>query len=68
MLIVSNGHGWEWRGTTKPAKEPLPGGTGYAVHEKLIPAILAIGRAHFTGMRELVEITRQTQSWMEEKL
>jgi len=66
MVIVSHWHGLEWRGTTSPDEEPFPGGTGYAVHEKLITAILATGSARFTGMRELTEIARSNLSWMEE--
>ncbi|MEO6052436.1 MAG: DUF2334 domain-containing protein [Chthoniobacterales bacterium] len=54
MLILSHYHGLEYSGTTSPDLTPLPGGTGYAVHEKLVPAILSSGEARFVGMRELL--------------
>ncbi|MEO8206308.1 MAG: DUF2334 domain-containing protein [Chthoniobacterales bacterium] len=55
MLILSHYHGLEYTGVTSPDLAPLPGGTGYAVHEKLVPAILASGQARFVGMRELLK-------------
>lgn len=42
MLLVSHCFGLEYLG-----------GTGYAVHEKLIPALKNTGRAEFIGMKEL---------------
>jgi hypothetical protein len=65
MLIVSHWHGLEWQRSTSPDEELFPLGTGYAVHEKLIPAILATGRARFTGMRELADIAHRTTSGRE---
>lgn len=52
MLILSHFHGLEYAGTTEghPAH---PQGTGYAVHELLLPALLADERAEFIGMKEL---------------
>jgi hypothetical protein len=52
MLIVSHYHGLEFSGVVD--REPAhPRGTGYAVHEKLIPALIKDGRAAFMGMEEL---------------
>jgi len=61
MLIVSHWHGLEHPRVTDPDKERFPKGTGYAVHEKLIPALLSSGRARFTGMRELLRDFRQDE-------
>jgi len=66
LMIVSHWHGLEWLGTTTPDEVPFPGGTGHAVHEKLIAAILATGRARFNGMGELVKVARSTPSGMKE--
>lgn len=54
MLIVSHHHGLAHTGVGDQTPEPCAGGTGYAVHEKLIPALLGDGRAEFIGMEELV--------------
>jgi len=53
MVIVSHFHGLEFPGASD-GLAPDPHGTGYAVHEKLIPALLESGRATFIGMKELV--------------
>jgi len=52
MLIVSHPHGLQFPGAVNelPAH---PQGTGYAVHEKLIPTLINDGRANFMGMKEL---------------
>jgi peptidoglycan/xylan/chitin deacetylase (PgdA/CDA1 family) len=49
MVLVSHWHGLEF-----PGGDPgVPGGSGYAVHEALVPWLLADGRARFTSMAEL---------------
>jgi peptidoglycan/xylan/chitin deacetylase (PgdA/CDA1 family) len=54
MLIVSHFHGLQFPGSKAPDTPVSKMGTGYAVHEKLIPAMLATGRARFTGMKDVV--------------
>jgi peptidoglycan/xylan/chitin deacetylase (PgdA/CDA1 family) len=53
MLIVSHFHGLEFAGNIG-GKEAHPGGTGYQVHEKYLPWLIANG-AKFMGMKELSE-------------
>lgn len=52
MLLVSHFHGLEFPGEIDGAAADREG-TGYAVHERLIPALLGTGRARFAGMKEL---------------
>lgn len=54
MLLCSHWHGLQRPGDKLGAPKH-PTGTGYAVHEKLIPALQATGRAEFIGMTELVK-------------
>lgn len=56
MLILSHCHGLEYSGAVGGAA-PHPGGTGYAIHEIMLPALLRDGRAHFMGMKELAAQT-----------
>lgn len=54
MLIVSHHHGLSFFGEG----DGIPGskeGTGYAIHDHLIPALQATGKAEFTTMASLVE-------------
>lgn len=51
MIITSH-----WHGLAHPGDEPAhPTGTGYAIHEELIPALRSDGRASFMGMAGLAE-------------
>lgn len=52
MLILSHFHGLEFPGSGGELP-PHPQGTGYAVHEILLPALLKDKRVHFTGMEAL---------------
>jgi len=60
FVICSHFHGLEFSGA-KEGCPPLPRcsdigpgtGTGYAVHEKMIPALLKTGQAEFIGMKAL---------------
>lgn len=54
MLMVSHHHGLEFPGDLE-GKEPDPAGTGYAVHKKFLPQLLATGRVEFVGMKKLFE-------------
>lgn len=54
MLLVSHFHGLNFAGNLE-GKEAHPVGTGYAVHEKFIPKLLATGQAEFVGMKALVQ-------------
>lgn len=53
MVIASHHHGLSFKGDTGGAA-PHPGGTGYAVHEQLLPRLLEDGRARFVGMKALL--------------
>ncbi len=51
MLVLSHFHGLQYAGGD--SNHPHPQGTGYAVHEILLPALLADERTEFMGMKEL---------------
>lgn len=52
MLILSHFHGLEYEGAAN-GHPSHPQGTGYAVHEIFLPALLADKRVEFMGMKEL---------------
>lgn len=52
MLMVSHHHGLSFSGEVEGCP-PLDSGTGYAVHDKFLPKLLASGNAEFMGMKEL---------------
>jgi len=54
MLMVSHHHGLERTGEYDGC-QPMASGTGYAVHERLIPAIMDSGRATFLNMSQFLE-------------
>ena len=56
MVHCTHWHGLRNPGNVTPGTEhlpPLPTGTGYAIHERLIGAMQSSGRATFVNMREL---------------
>jgi hypothetical protein len=50
--MVSHYHGLGFSGALE-GLEANPEGTGFAVHEKFVPRLLAAGQAKFIGMKEL---------------
>jgi hypothetical protein len=54
MLIVSHWHGLQEPGDKGGNFPPNSEGTGYAVHEKLLPALRNTGKARFPKMSDLV--------------
>lgn len=61
MLIVSHFHGLAYSGVKEDATEVHPSGTGYAVHDELLPALRKTGRARFMNMSELISETPEIQ-------
>ncbi len=55
-LLLSHPHGLAFEGALD-GRPPLASGTGYAVHEKLLPLLIKGGEAEFIGMKELLART-----------